>query len=71
MSIIYVVLPLALFLVFGAVLAFVWAAKRGQFDDLDTPALRILHDDALSPPGSRHQAAGLQPSPTRDDRTHD
>jgi cbb3-type cytochrome oxidase maturation protein len=47
MSIIYIVLPLALLIVFAAVLAFVWAAKRGQFDDLDTPALRILHDDAL------------------------
>ena len=28
-----------------AVLAFIWAVKRGQFDDLDTPAVRILHDD--------------------------
>jgi cbb3-type cytochrome oxidase maturation protein len=46
MSIIYIVLPLALLIVFCAVLAFIWAARRGQFDDLETPALRILHDDA-------------------------
>lgn len=45
MSILYVVLPLALVLVLAAVLAFVWAARGGQFDDLDTPALRMLHDD--------------------------
>lgn len=45
MSIIYLVLPLALLIVLAAVIAFVWAAKRGQYDDLDTPALRVLHDD--------------------------
>jgi len=48
-SIIYLVLPLALLIVLAAVVAFVWAAKRGQYDDLDTPALRVLHDDE---PGS-------------------
>ena len=24
---------------------FVWAVRSGQFDDLDTPAVRILADD--------------------------
>ena len=48
MSIIYIVLPLALIIVLAAVLAFVWAARRGQFDDLESPALRVLHDDASS-----------------------
>ena len=24
---------------------FVWAVRSGQFDDLDTPAVRILTDD--------------------------
>ncbi len=45
MSIMYVILPVALIVVFAAVIAFVWAARRGQFDDLDTPAMRALHDD--------------------------
>ena len=49
MSIIYIVLPLALLIVLAAVVAFVWAARRGQFDDLDTPALRMLHDDEPAP----------------------
>jgi cbb3-type cytochrome oxidase maturation protein len=44
MSVIYLVLPLALLIVGGAVLAFVWSAKSGQYDDLDTPAVRMLHD---------------------------
>ncbi len=50
MSVIYVVLPLALGIVLVAVLGYVWAARRGQFDDLDTPALRVLHDDDRRPP---------------------
>ena len=45
MKIIFLVLPIALVIVGVAVLAFVWAARRGQFDDLDTPAMRVLHDD--------------------------
>jgi cbb3-type cytochrome oxidase maturation protein len=44
MSVIYLVLPLALLIVGGAVLAFVWSAKSGQYDDLETPAVRVLHD---------------------------
>ena len=45
MSVLYIVLPLALLFVAIAVGAFVWATRRGQFDDLDTPAVRVLHDD--------------------------
>lgn len=45
MSVIFLVLPLALLVVAAAVGAFVWSARSGQFDDLDTPAVRVLHDD--------------------------
>jgi cbb3-type cytochrome oxidase maturation protein len=44
-SVIFVVLPLALIIVGAAVWAYVWAARQGQFDDLDTPAVRMLRDD--------------------------
>jgi cbb3-type cytochrome oxidase maturation protein len=47
MSVLYVVLPLALVIVGAAVAAFVWSARNGQFDDLDTPAMRVLHDDEV------------------------
>jgi len=30
--------------------AFVWSVRTGQFDDLDGPAHRILHDDPPEPP---------------------
>jgi cbb3-type cytochrome oxidase maturation protein len=48
-SVLFIVLPLALAIVAVAVGAFVWASRRGQFDDLDTPAVRALHDDAPPP----------------------
>jgi len=50
MSVLYVVLPLALVVATAAVVAFVWATRSGQFDDLDTPARRILTDDDPPPP---------------------
>ena len=46
MSVLYIVLPLAILIAIAAVAAFVWMVKGGQLDDLDTPALRILHDEA-------------------------
>lgn len=45
MSVIFLVLPLALLIVAAAVGAFVWATKRGQYDDLETPAIRAMQDD--------------------------
>lgn len=45
MSIIFLILPITLVLCGGAVVAFAWATRSGQFDDLETPAIRLLHDD--------------------------
>ena len=55
MSVLYVVLPLALIVVAGAVAAFVISARRGQFDDLDTPAMRMLHDEEPGGPGPKRR----------------
>jgi cbb3-type cytochrome oxidase maturation protein len=45
MTVLYILVPLAIMLATGAVVAFLWAARDGQLDDLDTPPLRILNDD--------------------------
>ncbi len=50
MSILYVLIPLALLVLGVAVWAFFWAVGSGQFDDLDTPAMRIILDDDEKPP---------------------
>lgn len=45
MSAIFIVLPLALVFVIVALIVFVRAVRSGQFDDMDTPAVRLLHDE--------------------------
>jgi cbb3-type cytochrome oxidase maturation protein len=45
MSVIFIVLPLALIIVGAGVAAFVWSARSGQMDDLETPAVRVLRDE--------------------------
>ena len=45
MNALYILIPLSLVLVFIAVAIFIWAVNNGQFDDLDSPAWRILEDD--------------------------
>jgi cbb3-type cytochrome oxidase maturation protein len=52
MNILYVLIPLALLILGVAVWAFFWAVGSGQFDDLDTPAVRIIMDDDKKPPES-------------------
>jgi cbb3-type cytochrome oxidase maturation protein len=44
-SVIYVLVPVALAIVALALWGYVWAAKQGQFDDLKTPGMRVLHED--------------------------
>ena len=62
MSVLYVILPAVLVVVAIAVAAYVWAAKRGQFDDMTTPALRMLNDDAPARPSAPPAAAKTPPS---------
>jgi len=50
-SVVYIAFPVTLLLAAGFVAAFVWAARKGQFDDVETPAVRMLFDD--DEPGER------------------
>lgn len=45
MNILLLLIPISLLLLGVAIWAFAWAVRRGQFDDLDTPAIDILRDD--------------------------
>lgn len=53
MEIIYLLIPVAVVLVALIIGIFVWAARSGQFDDLEGPAHRILMDD--DSPGIEHK----------------
>ena len=55
MNILYLLIPLALLLLGAAVWAFFWAASSGQFDDLETPAMRVIMDDDTRPAGQKEE----------------
>ena len=67
METIFVLLPLALLIAAIAVGFFIWAARTGQFDDLETPAVRILFEDepgfVNQESGFRSQDPGTTPNP--------
>ncbi|MDR4507089.1 MAG: cbb3-type cytochrome oxidase assembly protein CcoS [Candidatus Brocadiaceae bacterium] len=45
MTILYLIIPIAISLVSFFVIIFLWAVRSEQFDDLETPAHKILIDD--------------------------
>ena len=49
MTVLWIVLPLALAMAGAGVVAFVWAVRSGQFDDLETPGARAVIDGDDSP----------------------
>ena len=45
MSVVVILLIASLAVALGFLIAFLWAVRRGQYDDLETPSMRILNDD--------------------------
>ena len=45
MSVIFLLIIISVVLAGGFLVAFWFALKKNQFDDLNTPAMRILFDD--------------------------
>lgn len=62
MSVIYLLIPLASAIAIAAVGAFIWATRQGQFDDLDTPAIRAIQDDDESQPEPAAPHAQYRPN---------
>ncbi len=54
MSVLIILVPLATLMAIGALVAFVWGARRGQLDDLVSPAIRMLADE--TPPVAKKQS---------------
>lgn len=56
-------IPIALVLGFAGLMAFMWALRSGQFDDLEGAASRILFDesDGRAPDGSTNTRSPLLP----------
>ncbi|HEX7927149.1 MAG TPA: cbb3-type cytochrome oxidase assembly protein CcoS [bacterium] len=49
LDVLYLLIPASVLLALVALALFVWAIHSGQFDDLETPAIRILFDDVPVP----------------------
>ena len=45
MNVVALIVPLSILLGSIFVVCFIFAARKGQYDDLDTPAYRLLLDD--------------------------
>ena len=45
MQVLILFVPMAIFVSLGFTVAFIWAARSGQFEDLETPKHRILYDE--------------------------
>ena len=45
MEIIFLLLPISVLLGLVALAGYVWGVKSGQFDDVETPAMRAIFDD--------------------------
>src|SRR5262245_28380477 len=64
LEVLYVLIPVSVLLALGALVLFLWAIQSGQFDDLETPAIRILFDDApAAAPGTPRAAESPAATP--------
>lgn len=55
MNVIYYLIPVAILFVIVGVIAFFWATKTDQFDDLEKQGLSILMDDDELPAKKNQQ----------------
>ncbi len=65
MSVLFLALPTALLLAAAFVAAFLWAARDGQLDDLETPALRVLHEEGDVDPTAADRSVSPASEPRR------
>ncbi len=61
MEAIFILVPVSLAIVFGAIVVFLWAVKNEQFDDLDKEAERILFEEQNTGSDGRQTTAQQEP----------
>jgi len=62
MNSLLILVPIALILTFVGIIAFIWAVRNGQYDDLERSGRDLLFDDTskgdkLTPPPSRDKTS--------------
>ena len=59
MEVILILVGASLTMAVGFLVAFIWALRRGQFDDLVTPSIRMLFDtERANEPDKRRRSGG-------------
>jgi len=66
-NILFLLVPLAMIFAILAVVLFIWAVRSGQYDDLETPAVRILFDSTPPPPKRDGLEEQVPETPERSD----
>ena len=61
MDILLLLIPLSVVLALAIGATFWWSVARGQFDDLDGPAYRVLADDDSAAPPSAAMLISIKP----------
>lgn len=54
MNILWITIPASLLLGLGFIIAFIWAARSDQWNDLDTPPQRMLGDQFENEKDQKH-----------------
>lgn len=60
MSVILILISASLLVAGGFLAAFLWSVRKGQFDDVETPAMRILFEDKAGVTPSVEKSKKLQ-----------
>lgn len=63
--VLYLLVPIALLLAAAGVFGFLWAVRSGQYEDVHTPALRLLVEDEqpTAPPHPKEQSGASEVEP--------
>lgn len=69
MEVLYLLIPIAMIFVVLIGLAFFWAVRSGQYEDMEGPAHRILmdDDDPMIPGNQDTTPAPTEPPPQKQD----
>ena len=75
MEILYLLIPVSILLLLVGVVAFAWAVRNGQFEDLEGPAYRIIMDDdndpLIPPPPGQKQNPQADSDKSAQESVHD
>ncbi len=48
MEVIYILLSISVLIAIGFLVAFIWSVKKGQYEDVVSPSIRILYENKIN-----------------------